>query len=151
MDSLSGDALIAKADEIAERAHRGQTDRLGQPYIQHPRRVGERVATPEAKAAAVLHDVIEDSGITTDDLRAHGIPTDVVDCVARLTRDVPDDDYYRRIRSDDLALFVKLADLADNSDTARLGRVAEPKQSQFRAKYRKAYTSLGRDDLARTL
>jgi hypothetical protein len=60
-----------------------------------------------------------------------------------LTRDVPDDYYYWRIQSDELALTVKLADLADNSDPARLSRVAEPKQSQLRAKYRKAYTSLG--------
>ena len=53
MDSLSGDALIAKADEIAERAHRGQIDKIGQPYINHPRRVAGRVVTPEAKAAAL--------------------------------------------------------------------------------------------------
>jgi hypothetical protein len=50
---ISGDALIAKADEIAERAHRGQIDKIGQPYINHPRRVARRVVTPEAKAAAL--------------------------------------------------------------------------------------------------
>jgi hypothetical protein len=149
--ALSGDALIAKADEIAEQAHRDQHDKLGKPYIEHPRRVAARVLTPEAKAAALLHDVIEDSGITADDLRAQGIPSDVIDCVLLLTRDVPDEEYYRRIRSDDFALTVKLADLADNTAESRLSRIAAPKQTELRAKYRKAYTSLGREDLANAL
>ena len=74
-----------------------------------------------------------------------GMPKDVIDCVVLLTRreDAPDDYYYRRIRSDDVALEVKLADLADNTDPNRLSRVAKPEQTQLRAKYRKAYASLG--------
>lgn len=89
--------------------------------------------------------MIEHTGITTDDLMTQGMPKDVIDCVVLLTRreDAPDDYYYRRIRSDDVALEVKLADPADNTDPNRLSRVAEPEQTQLRAKYRKAYASLG--------
>lgn len=153
ISALSDAALIAKADDIARRAHLGQVDKLGRPYIAHPRRVAGRVGTAEAKAAALLHDVIEDSPITAADLLAEGIPQSVVDCVILLTRrdDVPEADYYRAIDVHPLARVVKLADLADNSDPARLAQLAEPTRSELRAKYGRAYTALGEPELAAAL
>ncbi|MEV3903733.1 guanosine-3',5'-bis(diphosphate) 3'-pyrophosphohydrolase [Mycobacterium sp. NPDC050551] len=153
VSALSDTALIEKADGIAERAHRGQVDKIGRPYIAHPRRVAGRVDTAQAKAAALLHDVIEDSPVTAADLVAEGIPRAVVDCVILLTRrdDVPDADYYRAINAHPLARVVKMADLADNSDAARLAQIPEPKQSELRAKYRRAYTALGEPERAAAL
>jgi (p)ppGpp synthase/HD superfamily hydrolase len=150
---LSDAALIAKADEIARRAHDGQLDKLGRPYIAHPRRVAARVDTAHAKAAALLHDVVEDSPITAEDLRAEGIPQAVIDCVLLLTRrdDVPADEYYEAIGADALARTVKMADLADNSDPARLAALPEPTRSRLCAKYRHAYIALGEPGRAAAL
>lgn len=150
---LSDEALVVRADEIAEKAHQGQLDKIGRPYIDHPRRVAARLDTPDAKAAALLHDVIEDSDLTADDLRAEGIPPGVVHAVVLLTRraDVPDAEYYRRILGDELALTVKLADLADNSDPRRLARIVEPQRTALTEKYRHAYAALGRPELAAAL
>jgi (p)ppGpp synthase/HD superfamily hydrolase len=150
---LSDAALVATADEIAQRAYDGQLDKLGRPYIAHPRRVAARLDTTHAKAAALLHDVIEDSPITADDLRAEGIPQVVIDCVLLLTRrdDVPADDYYRAIAADALARTVKMADLADNSDPARLAALPEPTRSRLTAKYRHAYLALGEPERAAAL
>lgn len=150
---LSDAAMIEKADAIADHAHFGQVDKIGRPYIAHPRRVAERVRTAEAKAAALLHDVIEDSPVTAADLVAEGIPQAVVDCVILLTRrdDVPEADYYRAIDAHPLARLVKLADLADNSDAARLAQIPEPKQTELRAKYRRAYLALGEPERAAAL
>lgn len=150
---LSGDALVARADAIAQRCHAGQVDKIGRPYIEHPRRVAARLDTPVAKAAALLHDVIEDCEVSADDLRSFGMPEAVVACVLLLTRrdDVPDAVYYERIRGDELARTVKLADLSDNTDPARLAGIAEPKRGQLRAKYRHAYAALGHPELAGAL
>ena len=65
---------MGTADQLAECAHHCQVDKIGRPYIGHPRRVAAQAQSPEAKASALLHDVIEDSSVTAEDLRAHGIP-----------------------------------------------------------------------------
>ncbi|TFV56380.1 HD domain-containing protein [Mycobacterium sp. PS03-16] len=150
---LSDEALVSRADEIAEKAHQGQLDKIGRPYIDHPRRVAARLDTADAKAAALLHDVIEDSELTAADLRAEGIPRRVVDAVVLLTRcaDVPDAVYYRRILGDELAHVVKLADLADNTDPRRLAQIGEPLRTALREKYRNAYAALGAPELAPAL
>lgn len=107
---------------IAVEAHRGQLDKAGQPYILHPLRVMARVTTPEERLVAVLHDVVEDSPTTLDDLRAAGFEEPVVRAVDRLTR--RDDESYEafieRLKDDPLARRVKLADLEDNMTLTRL-------------------------------
>ncbi|SIS23959.1 HD domain-containing protein [Williamsia sterculiae] len=154
-DSGSTATLVDLADVIAAVAHRGQVDRAGNAYIRHPRSVARRVEpkTDEAVATALLHDVIEDSDTTAEDLRDRGIPTPVVDAVVLLTRrdDLPDDDYYAGIRANELALAVKLADLADNTDPKRLGELEPDLRARLRRKYRHGYRALGRDDLAEAL
>nr|WP_020108660.1 hypothetical protein [Nocardia sp. 348MFTsu5.1] len=107
----------------------------------------------EAVTAALLHDVIEDSEFTASDLVDRGIPATVVAAVELLTRhkDVPDTDYYAAIVNDPVALAVKLADLADNTDPARLGLLDEAMQVKLITKYTKAFRALGRVDLAAEL
>lgn len=143
---------VRLADEIAAVAHQGQIDKSGVPYIEHPRSVARRVrpATDQNVAAALLHDVVEDTGETPDTLRAKGIPDDVVAAVELLTRrdDVPDDDYYRAIRADRIALAVKVADITDNTDPDRVARLDAATRSRLRTKYVAALRKLGRDELA---
>lgn len=135
---------MAAARAIAYIAHRGQTDKAGAAYIDHPRRVAERLSEPAQVAAAWLHDVIEDCGITADDLRAAGIPEDVVAAVVLLTRtpDQPSQDYYAAIKDDPIALAVKLADIADNTDEERLARLPQETQARLRSKYAAAVQAL---------
>ena len=151
----SGENLIATAGAIADRAHHGQVDKVGGEYIVHPRSVATRVTPQSAEyiATALLHDVIEDSDITASDLLAEGIPGTVVDAVTLLTRteDVAPQEYYARIRTNRMALAVKLADLADNTDPARLNRLPDDIQARLRIKYRSAYRCLGVESLADAL
>jgi (p)ppGpp synthase/HD superfamily hydrolase len=152
VDVLAGTDLIRVADAIAACAHDGQVDKVGGEYIVHPRSVAARVQPRSAEyvAAALLHDVIEDSEITASDLRAEGIPGSVVDAVTLLTRTeaVAPQDYYARIRTNPMALAVKLADLADNTDPVRLNRLPDHTQARLRTKYRTAYQCLGAPLLA---
>jgi (p)ppGpp synthase/HD superfamily hydrolase len=135
----SSSELLNKANEFATRKHKGQVDKGGEPYIGHPRRVMDRVEGTDAKIVAILHDVLEDTDATPADLASEGIPPHVIRAVEILTRERYDD-FIRRVRDsgDVLALAVKHADIADNLDENRLGRLSEEKQIRLRAKYRHA-------------
>ena len=110
-------ATLEKALQIAAQAHEGQRDKEGLPYILHPLRVMAAVAGADAQIVAVLHDVIEDTPVTADDLRAPGFAAPVVAAVVRVTHRKGQSyaDYVVGCRDDDLARRVKLADLADNT------------------------------------
>jgi hypothetical protein len=110
-------ATIEKALQIAARAHEGQRDKEGLPYILHPLRVLAAVAGEAAQIVAVLHDVVEDTAVTADDLRAAGFAPAVVAAVERVThrKGEPYADYVVGCKGDDIARRVKLADLADNT------------------------------------
>ncbi|BAX97304.1 phosphohydrolase [Mycobacteroides stephanolepidis] len=147
--------LVHKAEQLAEEAHAGQTDKAGQPYIGHVRRVAAAVDPQEATyiAAAFLHDVVEDSTITLDELAAQGFPQEIVTAVGLLTRQkhIPAEDYYRRIRSDPIALAVKLSDIADNASTDRLARLDPATRERLTEKYRSALLSLEKPAFAAQL
>jgi (p)ppGpp synthase/HD superfamily hydrolase len=115
-------ATIEKALLIAAKAHEGQKDKQGQPYILHPLRAMMSVEGAEAQIVAVLHDVIEDTSVTADDLRKAGFSEKVVAAVLCVThpKDEPYTDYVVRCKGNDIARQVKLADLKDN---ARLDRM----------------------------
>ncbi|NDV96305.1 HD domain-containing protein [Dysgonomonas sp. 521] len=135
--------ILAKAIQIAVNAHTGQTDRAGKPYIQHPLRVMSAVNTTEEKIVAILHDVIEDTGITARDLTNEGIPENLVNEVLALTHD-PDvdyDAYVHKIAGYKIASKVKLADLKDNMDITRLGEISE-KDIERLKKYHRNYIYL---------
>jgi (p)ppGpp synthase/HD superfamily hydrolase len=107
---------IEKALQIAARAHEGQKDKGGQPYILHPLRAMMSVQGEEAQIVAVLHDVIEDTSFTADDLRQAGFSEKVVAAVLLVThnKEEPYAEYVIRCKGNDIARRVKLADLADN-------------------------------------
>jgi (p)ppGpp synthase/HD superfamily hydrolase len=139
------DDLVGRADRFAAERHAGQTDKAGAPYIGHPRRVAARLAAPTEQAVALLHDVLEDTGTTTADLRAAGFPEVVVEAVDRLTRraDEPVDSYLHRVAGSTLALAVKRADIADNADEARMARIPDPAtRARLTEKYRHALAVL---------
>jgi (p)ppGpp synthase/HD superfamily hydrolase len=110
-------ATIEKALQIAARAHEGQKDKEGLPYILHPLRVMAGVTGVEAQIVAVLHDVLEDTPVTADDLRQAGFHEDIVTSVLCVThrRDESYADYVVRCKANPVARSVKLADLQDNS------------------------------------
>ncbi len=115
-------STLERAIEIARKAHEGQFDKGGAPYIGHPLRVMERVGPEEAKMAAALHDVVEDSSVTLGDLRAEGFPESVVEAVEALTKRPGEsyEDFILRAAANKTARTVKLADLLDNCDLSRI-------------------------------
>lgn len=130
---------LEHAIALAAQAHAGQIDKAGAPYILHPLRVMLRCATNEQRMAAMLHDVVEDCGITLERLRAEGFPDAVVRAVEALTkRDGEDyDAFVRRAGADPIARIVKLADLADNRDLSRLPNPTTKDRERL-AKYERA-------------
>lgn len=117
--------LTKKAMRIAYDAHMGQFDECGVPCVFHSLHVAEAMTTETACCAALLHDVVEDTPATLDDLRAQGMPPAVVFAVQLLTR-AQDADYFeyvRAIKPNAVAREVKLADLAHNMELSRLARV----------------------------
>ena len=137
MHTQQSQESIARA--IAERAHAGQVDKAGKPYIGHPAHVAVSVEGDKAKAVAWLHDVVEDTPMTFDDLRAAGIDDEVLAALELLTHDktVPYMEYVAAIRENDLARTVQLADLAHNSDLSRLPEVTDADLQRVE-KYRQA-------------
>lgn len=127
------------AKEIAVKAHAGQVDKAGKPYIEHPAHVAAAVEGEKAKAVAWLHDVVEDTDLTFEDLSAAGVDDEAIEALRLLTHeeDVPYMDYVAKIKTSELARTVKLADLAHNSDLSRLPKVTE-KDLKRAEKYRRA-------------
>jgi (p)ppGpp synthase/HD superfamily hydrolase len=140
---------IATADAIASAAHASQVDKAGMPYVGHVRRVASYVdpANADAVVAALLHDVIEDAGISAAELAERGVPAVSIEAVELLTRraDVSPADYYQRICDHPIAREVKLADLADNTDPGRLATLSEADRNRLTLKYTNAYEALGAD------
>lgn len=110
-------ATLERAIQVAVAAHAGQWDKEGQPYVTHPLRLMDRVRGDDARIVAVLHDVVEDTATTLDDLRRAGFGEAVLAALALVTHDkgTPYADYVVRCKSDPVARQVKLADLEDNS------------------------------------
>lgn len=140
--------VVAIARTIAIIAHIGQTDKAGMPYIAHPRRVAEHLTKygyPDyVVAAGWLHDVLEDTPVKPETLRAAGIDQRTVDIVLLLTRtpEVSPAEYYARIREDSDAQAVKRADISDNSDPERLSLLDEPTRLRLTKKYETAMAAI---------
>ncbi len=121
--------LTKKAMRIAYEAHKDQTDKVGVPYIFHPYHVAEQMKDELSVAAALLHDVVEDTPLTFEDLAQEGICEEVLDIVRLLTHeeDVGYMDYVQTIKDsrNERAIAIKLADLEHNSDTTRFKKLNE--------------------------
>lgn len=123
-------STLERAIELAARAHAGQRDKGGHPYILHPLRVMQAVQGEHERMAAVLHDIVEDTTTTFEDLLAEGFSTEVVDAVRALTKFDGEtrEQAARRIVRNPIARAVKLADIADNMD---LSRIPDPTERDF--------------------
>jgi GTP diphosphokinase / guanosine-3',5'-bis(diphosphate) 3'-diphosphatase len=123
-------ATLERAIEIAASAHAGQVDKAGAPYVLHPIRVMLRMNTMEEMIVAVLHDVVEDSNMTVEDLLAEGFSPAAVEAVGALTK-LPGESREaaaERARQHPIARAVKLADNAENMD---LTRIASPTPKDY--------------------
>lgn len=133
--------LTNKALKFAYDAHHGQLDYNGIPYIFHPLHLAEQMDDEVSCCAALLHDVVEDTAVTMQQL-CQEFPPEVTDVVSLLTHD-DDSDYFtyvRRIGKHPIAKKVKLADLAHNSDQTRCvgSDLTEAQLAHWRDKYTKA-------------
>ena len=128
-----------KAYKIAKRAHLGQVDKAGEDYIEHPEKVASFVKTDEEKAVAYLHDVIEDTELTLEDLYEYGFSKEVLEAVDIITKKRGENyqSYLNSVKKNKLARAVKLADLRHNSDLTRFTEVTE-KDIKRKEKYQKA-------------
>lgn len=137
--NTSKQPMLELALSIAMEAHRGQFDKAGVDYIEHPLYVASLVCTEDEKAVALLHDVIEDSPFTAEELLLAGLPETVVTAIQVLSKKNGQDyqTYLETVKSNPLARVVKLADLKHNSDLSRLSSVTE-KDLERLEKYKKA-------------
>ena len=135
--------MTKKALKLCFDVHKEQVDKSGLPYVFHPFHLAEQMDTEETTVVALLHDVVEDSELTLDDLRQMGFGDAVIAALALLTHDpaVEYMDYVRAIKDNPIARAVKLADLRHNSDLTRLDTLDE-KVLARREKYLQAMTLL---------
>ncbi|MFI5938021.1 HD domain-containing protein [Actinoplanes sp. NPDC051494] len=135
---------VAGTDALANLAHHGQVDKAGHPYIDHPRTVArilrDQGYSDNVIMAGLLHDVVEDSTLTLNDLRELGYPESTVRAVDSVTRRAGEDymDLVRRAAADPVGRLVKLADNETNSDPARLALLTPDEQARLTQKYAKA-------------
>ena len=138
--------LTKKAMRIAFDAHRDQVDKTGLPYIFHPFHLAEQMHDEISTCVALLHDVIEDTPVSFEDLTSQGIPGAVIDTLRLLTHDdaLSYMDYIHQIRNsgNSVAIGVKLADLQHNSDITRLDGEPDESMSARLEKYRIAINEL---------
>ena len=135
--------MTRKAMIMAYNAHHGQTDKSGVPYIFHPARVAAGFNDEAEACVAWLHDIVEDTDCTVDDIRLAGFGETICDAIKTMTHDkrIPYADYVKGIANNPIARAVKLADLQDNMDTSRMLELDEKAERRL-AKYHAAYAYL---------
>lgn len=135
--------LLSLAIKVATEAHKGQLDKGGNPYILHPQAVAASLDNTENKIVAYLHDVIEDTDVTLDELEKLGFTYRIVNSVRILTKSkyISYDDYLKSVKKDSNAWHVKMADIKHNMD---ISRIPEPTAKDFSRieKYKKALAFL---------
>lgn len=135
--------MLIKAFCVAYKAHKGQKDKGGKPYILHPLTVALHVKGREEKTVALLHDVIEDTDITISNLMEHGFSKNVVQAIVAITKINGEtyEEYLSRVNQNKIAKKVKLADLRHNCDLTRLKEVTDRDIRRVK-KYNKAISFL---------
>lgn len=131
--------ITKKAMKLCFHAHKDQTDKSGIPYVFHPIHLAEQMTDEDTTVVALLHDVVEDTDYTIDDLAAMGFNHRVIAAIQLMTHaeGVPYMDYVAKIKDNPIAKAVKLADLAHNSDITRMDVVDEKAKARVE-KYAKA-------------
>jgi len=137
------ESLLQRAIAIAAKAHEGQVDKAGNPYIEHPLFVMENVNSLDEKIVAVLHDAVEDSELTFEQLRSEGFSEVIVSAIAAITKIEGEayTAYLERVMANPIALRVKIADVNHNLD---IRRIANPTEADFQriTKYKKVLSQL---------
>ncbi|MFB2838644.1 GTP pyrophosphokinase [Floridanema evergladense] len=123
--------LLDKAIALAQTAHANQFDKAGAPYIGHPLRVMNSLSSDTEKIVGVLHDIIEDSELTLEDLQNAGFTDEVLEAIQAITKKPHEhyQSYLNRVMGNALALRVKIADMLDNMD---IKRIAEPTEKDWK-------------------
>ena len=123
--------MLATAIQIASDAHAYELDKANDPYIMHPVRVMLACSSQTEKICAILHDVVEDTALTLQDLRTAGFDEDVVETVDALSKRAEEmyDEYIARLLNNPMACRIKLADLCDNT---HLNRIPKPSKKDVR-------------------
>lgn len=135
--------LFEKAIMIATKAHAGQKDKAGAPYLLHVLRVMMSVEKMDERIVALLHDVVEDSETTIEELANEGFSKKILRAVELLTKTEHKtyEDYIQEIKRNELARVVKSADLKDNMNISRLKTLTENDKLRIK-KYKAAYKFL---------
>lgn len=131
---------LERAIQIAVEAHSGVQDRGGKAYILHPLSVMMRVETDAEKIVAVLHDVIEDTDWTFDNLREEGFSEEIIEALESVTKTSDEEDYEQfvsRAKMNEIGRKVKIADIRENLDVTRLSELTEKDTARIN-KYKKA-------------
>ena len=131
--------MTKKAMKICFDAHQYQKDKSGLPYVFHPFHLAEQMKTEETTIVALLHDVIEDTNYTIEDISKAGFSNEITEALLLMTHDDKVDyfDYVKKIKHNPIARAVKLADLEHNSDLSRLDTVDEKAIKRYN-KYKEA-------------
>ncbi|WP_017303463.1 HD domain-containing protein [Spirulina subsalsa] len=128
---MSKDSGLENAIALAKQCHAGQVDKAGKPYIDHPLRVMAALPSLEEKIVGVLHDAVEDSDLTLDQLRDLGFSDPVIQALDAITKRPGEDyeQYLQRVMENAIALGVKIADMTDNMD---ISRIPQPTEKDYR-------------------
>lgn len=142
-DNVGPKATLERAIAIAVENHAGQVDKAGAPYVLHPLRVMHQMDTESEQIVAVLHDVVEDTGTTFDELRQEGFDDEVLEGIDSVTRRDEEsyDDFILRAAANPIGYKVKMADLLDNLDMRRIKQATE-KDFKRLSKYKDALNTL---------
>ena len=135
--------LTKKAMNIAYDAHHGQYDKGGVPYIFHPIHLAEQMDTEDECIVALLHDVVEDTDVTFEDLEKD-FSKEVMDALRLLTHDKDEDymEYVKKIKTNEIARKVKMEDIMHNYDKTRIGSDLVKKEKSKGGLYKEAYEYL---------
>lgn len=135
--------MTKKALKLSFEAHKNQIDKSGIPYVYHPFHLAEQMIDEDTTIVALLHDVVEDTDYSLDDLSSIGFSDKIIDAISLMTHDknIPYMDYVAQIAKNLVAKAVKLADLRHNSDLTRLDAVTD-KDLKRMEKYKKAIALL---------
>lgn len=135
--------MTKKAINLMFKKHKDQIDKSGIPYVFHPFHVAEQMDDEPTTIVALLHDIVEDTDVTFEELKELGFSDEVIDALKLMThnKDIDYYDYVEMISKNPIARKVKIKDLEHNMDTTRLDKI-EDKDVKRLEKYKKCHNYL---------